>query len=205
LIDINRPVKRLVFSVPMARVLILYATTEGHTARVAERIATRLRDKGHRVESQRADASGMSLDLERHETVIVGASVHYGRHPGHLRSLLRKHRAALAARLGAFFSVSLSAGGPGAKPRAARRYAETFLRQAGWQPQLTEVFGGALQYSKYGAFKRLLVVVFVGLADGDTDTSHDYEYTDWDAVDRFADLAIGDRFDLGQTPRDART
>jgi menaquinone-dependent protoporphyrinogen oxidase len=189
----------------MARVLILYATTEGHTARVAERIAQRLRDKGHRVESQRADASATRLDLERYETVIVGAPVHYGRHPGHLRSLLRKHRAALAARPGAFFSVSLSAGGPGAKPQAARRYVETFLRQVGWQPQLTAAIGGALQYSRYGAFKRLLVVVFVGRAGGDTDTSRDYEYTDWDAVDRFADRAILDRFDLGQTPRGART
>jgi menaquinone-dependent protoporphyrinogen oxidase len=189
LIDIKRPVKQLVFSAPMARVLILYATTEGHTARVAERIATRLRDKGHRVESQRADASGTSLDLERYETVIVGAPVHYGRHPGHLRSLLREHRAALAARPGAFFSVSLSAR---SKPSAARHYVQNFLRQAKWRPQQTATFAGALPYSKYGAFKRLLVIAFVGVAGGDTDTSRDYEYTDWDAVDRFADRATGD-------------
>jgi len=189
----------------MARVLIFYATTEGHTARVAERIAKRLQDKGHRVELRRAHSARASLDLAEYGTVIVGAPVHYGRHPGHLRSLLRKHRAALAARPGAFFSVSLSAGGPGAKPQAARRYVETFLRQVGWQPQLTEVFGGALQYSRYGAFKRLLVIAFVRLAGGDTDTSRDHVYTDWDAVDRFADRATGGRFDLGQTPRDART
>jgi menaquinone-dependent protoporphyrinogen oxidase len=168
----------------MARVLILYATTEGHTARVAERIAKRLRDKGHRVESRRARSARASLDLERYETVIVGASVHYGRHPGHLRSLLRKHRAALAARPGAFFSVSLSAR---SKPPAARCYVQNFLRQVGWQPQQTAAFGGALPYSRYGAFKRLLMIAFVGLAGGDTDTSRDYEYTDWDAVDRFAD------------------
>jgi menaquinone-dependent protoporphyrinogen oxidase len=203
--QVKRQIGYRCFRAAMARVLIFYATTEGHTARVAERIAKRLRDKGHRVESQRADASRTSLDLERYETVIVGAPVHYGRHPGHLRSLLRKHRAALAARPGAFFSVSLSAGGPGAKPQAARRYVENFLRQVGWQPQLTEAFGGALQYSEYGAFKRLLVIAFVGLAGGDTDTSRDYEYTDWEAVDRFADRASGGRFDLDQTPRDART
>jgi len=205
LTDIKRPVKRMMFHACMARVLILYATTEGHTARVAERIAKRLQDRGHRVEWRRADSARTSLDLGEYETVIVGASVHYGRHPGHLRSLLRKHRAALAARPGAFFSVSLSAGGPGAKPRAARRYVETFLRQVGWQPQQTAAFGGALQYSKYGAFKRLLMIAFVGLAGGDTDPSRDYEYTDWDAVDRFADRATGCRFDLSQTPRGART
>ena len=183
-------------------VLILYATTEGHTARVAERIAKRLQDKGHRVESRRARSARASLDLERYETVIVGAPVHYGRHPGHLRSLLRKHRAALAARPGAFFSVSLSAR---SKPPAARRYVQNFLRQVGWHPQQTAAFGGALPYSRYGAFKRLLMIAFVGLAGGDTDTSRDYEYTDWDAVDRFADRATACRFDLGQTPRGART
>ena len=33
----------------MSSTLILYATTEGHTARIAERIAQHLRGKGHRV------------------------------------------------------------------------------------------------------------------------------------------------------------
>jgi len=183
----------------MARVLIVYATTEGHTARVAQRIAQRLQGGAHRVQLLRAGSPRAELDLAGFDAVIVGASVHYGRHPGHLGALLRRHHAALAARPGAFFSVSLSAGGPGAKPPAARRYVDTFLRQAGWQPQLTEAFGGALQYSKYGAFKRLLMIAFVGLAGGDTDTSRDYEYTDWDAVDRFADRATGDRIDLRQT------
>ena len=202
MIDINRPVKQLVFSVAMARVLILYATSEGHTARVAERVATRLRNKGHRVESQRADASATRLDLERYETVIVGASVHYGRHPGYLRALLREHRLELEARPGAFFSVSLSAA---TTPHRARRYVETFLRQVGWQPQHTAAFGGALQYSRYGALKRLVMIAFAALAGHDTDVSRDYEYTDWDAVDRFADRASGCRFDLDQSSRDART
>jgi len=185
LTDIKRPVKRMMFHACMARVLILYATTEGHTARVAERMAQRLREQGNTVKALRAEPSAMQPDLERYDGVIVGASVHYGRHPGHLRALLRVHRAALGARRNAFFSVSLSAGGPGAKPQAARRYVDTFLRQVGWQPQQTATFGGALQYSKYGALKRLVMILFVGLAGGDTDTSRDYEYTDWNAVDRF--------------------
>lgn len=171
----------------MPRALILYATTEGHTARIAERIAQVLRDKGHAVEAHPADAVPADLNPAEYEGVIVGASIHYGRHPRYLRALVRGHRAALAARPGAFFSVSLSAGGPGAKPEAAQRYLETFLRQVGWRPQQTATVAGALQYSKYGAFKRLVMRMFVGVAGGDTDTSRDYEYTDWDAVERFAD------------------
>jgi menaquinone-dependent protoporphyrinogen oxidase len=170
----------------MSRTLILYATTEGHTARIVERIAQRLRDKGHTVEAHRADVIPAGVDLAAYDGVIFGASIHYGHHPGYLRALVRRLRAALADRPSAFFSVSLSAGGPGARPEAAQRYLETFLRQADWHPPQTATFAGALQYSKYGTFKKLLMRLIVGYAGGDTDTTRDYEYTDWDAVERFA-------------------
>ena len=171
----------------MSTVLIAYATTEGHTARIAERIAQALRGRGHAVETRRAADCRTPLQPEKYDGVIVGASIHYGRHPGHLRSLVRAHRSALETRPSAFFSVSLSAGGPGAKPDAARGYVELFLRQTRWNPDLTATFAGALQFSKYGPFKRLVMVAFVGLAGGDTDTSRDYEYTDWDDVNRFSE------------------
>ena len=167
--------------------LILYATTEGHTARIAERIAQRLRDKEHEVVMHRADAVPSGLEPADYDGVIVGSSIHYGHHPNFLRALVRRLRTALTARPSAFFSVSLSAGGPGAKPEAARRYLETFLRQVDWHPPQTATFAGALRYSKYGVFKRLLMRMIVGIAGGDTDPTRDYEYTDWDAVDRFAD------------------
>ncbi len=171
----------------MPRTLILYATTEGQTERIAGRMAKVLREKGHLVDARRAEAGDSGPDPGDYDGVIVGASIHYGRHPGYLKKLVRAQRAALEARPNAFFSVSLSAGGPGAKPEAARRYLERFLRQAGWRPQQSAALAGALQYSKYGAFKRVLMILFVGFAGGDTDTSRDYEYTDWDEVRRFAD------------------
>lgn len=168
----------------MARILILHATIEGQTARVAARIAQYLRDRGHAVESIRADSAPVGPEFAAFDAVIVGASVHYGRHPDHLRALVRRHRAALASRRSAFFSVSLSAR---SKPQAAQRYVQKFLRQAGWQPRQTATFAGALPYSEYATWKRWLMIAFVGFAGGDTDASRDYEYTDWHAVDRFAE------------------
>ncbi len=175
----------------MSRILILYATREGHTARIAERIGQVLRDSGHEVESNRVDGGSVLPALAEYDAVIVGASIHYGAHPRALRSMLLRHRAILAARPSAFFSVSLSGGGPGAKPAAAQRYLDTLLRQTRWQPALTASFGGALQYSKYGLFTRRLMRMIVGFAGGDTDMSRDYEYTDWAAVDRFAESFAG--------------
>ncbi len=167
----------------MAKVLVLYASVEGQTERIAQRIAGLLREAGHAVRLQRA---GAALDLADCEALVVGASVHYGHHPRALARALRQRAAQLAGKPGAFFSVSLSGGGPGAKPAAAKRYLERFLKRARWQPHHAASFGGALVYSQYGWFKRLLVLGFVAAAGGDTETSRDYEYTDYEAVAAFA-------------------
>ena len=171
----------------MSTILILYATTEGQTARIVERMAQTLRTKGHATDTRQADELRTGKEAAQYDAVIVGASIHYGHPPAYLRPLVKRLKETLESRPSAFFSVSLSGGGPGAKPKAAKRYLDVFLRQVGWHPEQTGTFGGALQFSKYGAFKRMLMVMIVGFAGGDTDTSRDYEYTDWAAVDNFAE------------------
>jgi menaquinone-dependent protoporphyrinogen oxidase len=153
-------------------VLVAYASIEGHTQRIAERIAELLRGRGHRVDVVPA---GGALDLSRYAGVIVGASVHYGRHPAKLAKWLKSAR--LEGRASAFFSVSLG---------AKEHYAAKFLRRAGWRPQLTAVFRGALKYSKYGPIKRRVVQAFAAVGGHDTDASRDHDYTDWKAVEDFA-------------------
>jgi menaquinone-dependent protoporphyrinogen oxidase len=175
---------------------LLYASTEGQTALIAERIAHRLREKAHSVELLPADTDPARLDAAAYDGVMVGASIHYGHHPAYLRKLVRRQGSAFAARPCAFFSVSLSAGGPRPKPAAAQRYLDKFLRNTGWQPHMTASFAGAVKYSVYGPIKRRVMIVFVGLGGGETDTSRDYEYTDWSAVDRFAD-AYAQRLEHG--------
>lgn len=170
----------------MPRILLLYASTEGQTQLIAERIAQVLRAKAHSVELLPADTDPARLDPAAYDAVMVGASIHYGHHPAYLRKLISRQRSALEARPNAFFSVSLSAGGPRPKPAAAQRYMDKFLRKTGWRPQMTASFAGAVKYSVYGPIKRRVMIVFVGLGGGETDTSRDYEYTDWDAVARFA-------------------
>ncbi|HEU4351386.1 MAG TPA: flavodoxin domain-containing protein, partial [Burkholderiales bacterium] len=118
------------------------------------------------------------IDLSRYAGVIVGASVHYGHHRASLATFLRRNAVALAACKSAFFSVSLG---------AKERYATKFLRKAGWRPHLSAVFPGALQYSKYGPIKRRVVQAFAAIGGHDTDTSRDYDYTDWSAVERFSE------------------
>src|SRR6185436_11708436 len=97
------------------------------------------------------------------DALIVGAAIRYGHHSRALERLLKRHRAAVEARPNAFYSVCLSAGGPGAKPAEARRYVDDFKRATGWEPDQVTSFAGALRYSRYNPFIRLLMRMIVGM------------------------------------------
>ncbi len=170
----------------MARILVLYATIDGQTRRIAERMSAVLEKAGHVVAVRPADDASAWQELDRHDAVILGASIRYGHFSRELERVVRRRVAALGSRPNAFFSVCLTAGGPGARPEAARRYVDEFRKRTGWDPAETAIFPGALLYTKYSAFNRFMIRLIMTITGGDTDTSRDYEYTDWEAVQRFA-------------------
>lgn len=169
-------------------VLISYASMEGQTEKIARAMARALEALGREVlvmDFHALEHEGLPTQLEG---VIIGASVHMEKHPSPLRHWVKTHLDALAAQPAGFFSVSLSAAGPREKTIArAGEYMEIFFKATGWQPTLTASFAGALQYSHYGFFKRWMMKAIIKMAGNpDTDDSRDYEYTDWEAVERFA-------------------
>jgi len=170
----------------MPRMLVLYASVDGQTGRVARRIGAVLARAGHSVTQMQIAAPQLARAIEEHDAVIVGGGIRYGRHSRRLEAAIREHLGAIAARPNAFFSVSLSAGGPGARPDVATGHVHEFLERTGWQPRRVAIFAGALLYTRYNPFIRFMMRLIVGKAGGDTDSSRDYEYTDWQAVERFA-------------------
>jgi menaquinone-dependent protoporphyrinogen oxidase len=186
LIARNSPRDRCGENGRMARIAIIFGSVDGQTARVAERIGAALARAGHAVDVAPAGPPGIAASLTHYDAIIVGSGIRYGRHRPQVEALVRANLDAIAARENAFFSVSLSAGGPGARPATAAGYVEEFLRRTGWQPRRVVLFAGALRYTHYNPFIRFMMRLIVGAAGGETDTSRDYEYTDWPAVERFA-------------------
>ena len=175
----------------MNRILVAVSSTDGQAARIAERIARVLAADGHAVTTGAVTDPGLASELRTHSAVVVGGSIRYGHHARALEDWVSGNLAAIAARPNAFFSVSLSAGGPGAKPLAAQGYVTEFQRRTGWHPAHWTTFAGALRYTTYRPWIRWLMRMIVGHAGWETDTSRDYEYTDWAAVERFArELAL---------------
>ena len=168
----------------MSRVLIVYASFDGQTRRISERVASALGAAGHRVIVQPVEQAPDSLD--GFDAVLVGGAIRYGHHSKILEKWTARHKEQLDERQNAFFSVCMSAGGPGARPKTAQSYLEQFRKRTGWRPRTELSFAGACYYTRYNPFIRFMMRLIVGMAGGETDTSRDYEYTDWPAVDRFA-------------------
>ncbi len=171
----------------MARLLILYASREGQTARIVERMADIARGRGHAVEIVRCRRFSVPPSPDPFAGVLVGGSIHLGRHERSLERFVAAHHDVLERLPAGFFSVSLSAASPRAEVRAAAQgYVDDFLQETGWHPRVTASFAGALAYTRYGPLKRWFMRRVVARHSDDTDTRRDYEYTDWEAVGRFA-------------------
>ena len=169
----------------MAKVLILYGTTEGQTAGIAEVITDVIREMGHEAEA--VDIKRVSDTLpDGYDAVIIGASIHMGKHDKHVVEFVHKNHDTLERLPSAFFSVSLAAQGD---TQEAAGYVDRFEDETGWRPGRVALFGGALLYTHYGFIKRHMMKKIAGEKPGQlgTDTSRDYVYTEWDAVRRFAE------------------
>jgi menaquinone-dependent protoporphyrinogen oxidase len=186
------------------RAAVFYATREGHGRRVAEHIAASLRALQYDVDVCNVKDSPESIDLQPYHAAFVIASVHLGHHEREVVRFVRSHRLDLV-RLGApFLSLTLSEAGAedtAAPPEKrmlaaadARRMIDVFVRETGWRPAYVLPVAGALAYSKYNFFVKLIMKTIARKAGGPTDTSRDYEFTDWAALDRF----VRDRADIAK-------
>jgi menaquinone-dependent protoporphyrinogen oxidase len=171
----------------MKRIPVFFATTEGHTRRIAETIASVLREQGFQSEAVLVADSEVPYDWSTAVNAVVGASLHRGRHQPCAEKFVRREAQHLNARPAAFFSVSLSAGSRNpTEVAAAGDIASRFLRAAGWQPQRVACFPGKLAYTQYGFLKRWIMRRIAEREGGPTDTGRDHDLTDWAAVREFA-------------------
>jgi menaquinone-dependent protoporphyrinogen oxidase len=177
----------------MSNVLIVYATREGQTEKIAKRIAATVIAEGHAAELFDLEHSKERRTPEQFDVVVIGASLHGG-YPRSIVRFAREHRTFLNGARSAFFSVGLAVASRTSDGRAQTlRLVEKLTESTGWRPRRVELFAGALLYTKYNFLLRYIMRQITKKEGGDTDTSRDYEYTDWVAVDRFArDLVRGD-------------
>ena len=186
----------------MASVLIVYGTTEGQTRKIAGWMAEVVSEYGHAATMMDA-AAGERVPRGRYDAVIVAASVHRLRHQPSVARFVRRNLAWLKPLPSAFFSVSLSAAGKAERQReGARRCAGAFLEETGWRPGMVRLVAGALPYTRYGFATRWIMRMIAWREGGDTDTSRDHEYTDWEQLRRDLELFVTHAVPAGPVRRE---
>jgi menaquinone-dependent protoporphyrinogen oxidase len=169
----------------MQGILIVYGTTDGHTRKIAHRIADMVADLGCPVVTRDARKS-RHVNAGDFEAVIIAASLHARGYQRPVTRWIEDNADALRTRPTLFISVCLAIleKDPAVRHEAGA-IAERFVLRHGWRPSEIQVVAGALPYTRYGWLKKLIMRRIAARAGGDTDTTRDFEYTDFDAVEGF--------------------
>jgi menaquinone-dependent protoporphyrinogen oxidase len=169
------------------RILILYATVEGQTRKIAKTIAERLEHGGHVVTLVEANQVGY-VDPGWGDAAVLCAPIHVGHYPTPFVHFVKNWRDELNSTPSAFVSVSLAAASDSADERAeAARFPRKLAADTGWEPAFVHNCAGALRYTEYDFFKQWMMKRISASEHRPTDTSKDYEYTDWNALGAFID------------------
>jgi menaquinone-dependent protoporphyrinogen oxidase len=181
----------------MKPILVLYATREGHTRLIADYVAAVLLARRLPTTVLCAKDAPDDLRLSDYSAALVAASVHGGRHESELVRFVAHHKAELEQLPTAFVSVSMTeATAEDAHASMEQRHqaehdvqemVERFCKQTGWRPERIKPVAGALMFSKYNVLLRLVMKYISKRQGGPTNTSHDYDFTDWNALNRFTE------------------
>lgn len=166
------------------KALVLYSTRDGQTHAISSYIANCLRESGECDVMDLQDVG--SIDLSHYSKVMIGASIRYGHFSPLLEKFVKRHIQQLNAMPSAFFSVNLTARKADKRTPQTNAYTRKFLLATPWKPSLCGVFAGALRYPRYRWLDRVMIQLIMRMTGGETDTSKEVEYTDWEQVKQFA-------------------
>ena len=169
----------------MARVLIVYSTTDGHTLRICDRLRALIEPQGHQVTLVPV-AEAVDAELGNYDKIVVGASIRYGKHRPAVVEFIKRNAEVLNRKPSAFFSVSVVARKPAKNQPHTNPYVRKLLRRIAWRPREVGVFAGKIDYPRYGAMDRSIIRFIMWLTGGPTDPSTVVEFTDWRQVEEFA-------------------
>ncbi len=163
------------------KILIVFATVEGQTQKIAGFVEHQLSASGHDVQVFDTENRTSPVDLEGFDMVVLAAPVHERRHPKAFEVFVSASREDLGKTRTLLLSVSLRAAFPEGQEEAWDYLTEMKMR-TGFTPSKEMIVAGAVRTDSYDYFeKQVLNNVVLGgrkvdLVDGVR------EFTDWDKL-----------------------
>ena len=161
--------------------LIIYSTTDGQTISIAEKI-------GEVLENSKviSIADAETLNLNDFETIVIGASIRYGKHKPEVYKFIKDNLEVLDTKKNAFFSVNVVARKPEKNTPDTNPYMQKFLELSKWSPKNLSVFAGKIDYPQYKFVDKQMIRFIMWMTKGPTDINGTFEFTDWKKVESFA-------------------
>ena len=162
---------------------LCYATRDGQSRRIAERIAGRLAERG--VQAVVRDLAEPGFDPARigaERLVVVVAAIRYGRSLPEAEAFLATFAALPGKPDLVLLSVNLTARKPGKDTVEGNAYLRKTIARHRLAPVLARAIAGRLDYSRYRWPDRQMIRLIMLMTGGPTDPVACVEYTDWDVV-----------------------
>jgi len=168
----------------MAKILILYSTTDGHTRKICIHLQQVIENQGNQVTVVSVDEAS-AIDLGSFDKIVVGASIRYGKHSPKIYEFIKENARILDTKSNAFFSVNVVARKPEKNTPETNPYLKKFLKQISWKPKILAVFAGKIDYQLYSALDRFMIRLIMWMTKGPTDPKTNIEFTNWEQVEDF--------------------
>jgi menaquinone-dependent protoporphyrinogen oxidase len=171
----------------MAKILIVYSTTDGQTKKICHRLRQVLEQQEHGVVVVSVQDEP-DIDIAAFDKIVIGASIRYGKHSPLIIDFIARNRVLLEGKPNTFFSVNVVARKPEKSRPEHNPYLKMFLKQISWKPRELAVFAGKIDYPSYHFFDRLMIRLIMWMTNGPTDPKAVVEFTDWNQVESFGRL-----------------
>lgn len=166
--------------------LVIFSSTDGHTQKISEVIVDTINKKNKTISRCVSLNEVQTKDLQQANSIILGASIRYGKFQPKLYEFIQKHQTLLEQKENGFFCVNAVARKPEKNTPLTNPYMQKFLQQISWQPKTMEVFAGKLDYPRYRFIDKHMIRFIMWLTKGPTDTTQSFEFTNWTQVAVFS-------------------
>ncbi|MCK5649688.1 MAG: menaquinone-dependent protoporphyrinogen IX dehydrogenase [Gammaproteobacteria bacterium] len=168
----------------MARIIIIYATTDGHTREICSYLMQVIEEYGHQITLVSINDE-KTIDLKSFDKIVIGASIRYGKHHKKVYEFIKNNSILLEKKSSAFFSVNVVARKPEKNQPDTNPYLKKFLTQIAWKPEELAVFAGKIDYQNYKPWDRFMIRLIMWMTKGPTDPKACIDFTNWDQVKEF--------------------
>ncbi|MBS1180765.1 MAG: hypothetical protein H6Q99_645 [Proteobacteria bacterium] len=165
------------------RIAVYFASHDGHTRKIVDRLAEHLGARGVGVTiADLSTGAPPVIDVEAN-LVLLAAAIRYGVHLRCARRFLAQLRTKVPDTRIAVLSVNLTARKPGRQTAEGNVYLRKWLKRTGLRPALAAAVAGRLDYPAYRWFDRMMIQAIMTISGGPTDPDTVIDYTDWAAVE----------------------